>query len=165
MTVYLEIGKAIGKLYILDAESFDDKTLKRHEKKAIVNVVIHRNRNTEKSAISFDLWYCRMGNPFNDVIEHLGIKRMNKTDLIPCDVCCKAKQQCSPFPISANRSSKAFDLVHIDLWVPYHQKVMSGASFVLRIVDDNARGLWTYLLKHKIEVHETIQSFVNMVDT
>lgn len=67
------------------------------------------------------------------------------------------------FPTSTIRSSKPFELLHIDLWGPYKQPTHLGAKYILRIVDDYGRGLWTFLLKDKSSVHYTRRDFVVFV--
>jgi len=66
-------------------------------------------------------------------------------------VCLCTKQTHIPFPISENKASKCFDLIHCDIWGGYHVKPFCGASYFLTILDDASRGVWTYLMHAKSE--------------
>lgn len=66
-----------------------------------------------------------------------------------CDVCYEAKLHRLPFIRSEYYSSHAFDLLHIDLWGPYHITSITSAWFFLTILDCHTCCTWTYLLSHK----------------
>ncbi|XP_074287642.1 uncharacterized protein LOC141612789 [Silene latifolia] len=59
----------------------------------------------------------------------------------------------------------AFDLIHIDLWGPYHTATYNGYKYFLTIVDDFTRCTWTHLLTCKGNAFVFIKSFIQMVDT
>ncbi|KAL0437101.1 UNVERIFIED_CONTAM: Retrovirus-related Pol polyprotein from transposon RE1 [Sesamum radiatum] len=91
---------------------------------------------------------------------------VNASDAIsdlPCDACHKAKQSRLSFPISQSQSVKPFDLVHMDLWGPYKTTNISACSYVLTLVDDHTRSLWTFLLRHKSQVSHTLKTFCTLV--
>ena len=69
-----------------------------------------------------------------------------------CDVCLRAKHCRGEFESSSNKASKAFDLIHCDLWRPYRNSSFYGATYFLTIVDDFSRAVWVYLLNNKREV-------------
>jgi len=83
----------------------------------------------------------------------------------PCDICHRAKQQRLPFHSSSITSSKAFDLIHVDTWGPYHTKTIHGQRYFLTLVDDYTRSTWTHLMVTKDEAFPLIKSFVAMVKT
>ncbi|KAL0401884.1 UNVERIFIED_CONTAM: Retrovirus-related Pol polyprotein from transposon TNT 1-94 [Sesamum latifolium] len=83
----------------------------------------------------------------------------------PCDICHKAKQSRTPFTISTSQSDKPFVLVHMDLWGPYTIPTISGCSYVLTLLDDHSRSLWTFLLKHKSQVPSLLKQFCTLVHT
>ncbi|KAL0451508.1 UNVERIFIED_CONTAM: Retrovirus-related Pol polyprotein from transposon RE2 [Sesamum latifolium] len=58
-----------------------------------------------------------------------------------------------------------FELVHLDVWGPYKTPTISGCNYILTILDDHSRTLWTYLIKHKSQVPSILTSFYNMIDT
>ncbi|XP_070036827.1 uncharacterized protein LOC142166560 [Nicotiana tabacum] len=50
------------------------------------------------------------------------------------------------------RSTNAFNLMHIDVWVPYKNATFDGNKYFLTIVDDFTRMTWLFLSKLKSEV-------------
>ncbi|KAL2939841.1 Retrovirus-related Pol polyprotein from transposon RE1 [Bienertia sinuspersici] len=113
---------------------------------------------------SFDLWHQRMGHPSESVLKLIpnvssSSRRKNKV----CDICPRAKQSRCSFPISENKASRIFELVHIDLWGSYRTPFSCGAHYFLTIVDDFSRGVWIYLLKNKTDVEFMFLDFVAMV--
>lgn len=81
-----------------------------------------------------------------------------------CDICQFSKQTRQPFTNVVVKSSKIFDLIHVDLWGPYKERSLSGAQYFLTIVDDHSRALWTFLLKEKTVVSELLQHFLVLID-
>ena len=82
-----------------------------------------------------------------------------------CDICPKAKQHRLPFPTSKSTSVKAFELIHVDTWGPYHTKMHVGHRYFLTIVDDYTRATWTHLMVTKDEAVSLLKSFVTMART
>ena len=82
-----------------------------------------QSRFQVNSAISHDLWHCRMGHPSSQALSllspsiHEDFCRSDKAKL--CDACIHAKQTRMPFPLSNNKASQIFDLVHCDIWGAY----------------------------------------------
>ena len=58
-----------------------------------------------------------------------------------------------------------FDLIHCDIWGPYHLPAYYGHQFFLIIVDDCTRFTWVFLLKNKSDATIVIPRFFNMVST
>ncbi|CAH9138890.1 unnamed protein product, partial [Cuscuta epithymum] len=103
----------------------------------------------------FDLWHRRLGHPSDRVLKLVpvisgssGRKVLNKT----CVACPVAKKTRASFPISNNKASRIFELVHCDLWGPNKTPSSCDAIYFLTIVDDFSRGVWVYLLRAKSEV-------------
>lgn len=84
---------------------------------------------------------------------------------IPCEICARSKQHRLPFQISNTCTKNAFDLLHIDLWEPHHEKSTSGSQYLLTLVDDHTRSVWTFLLSHKTIVVTTLKHFFAMIKT
>ena len=109
-----------------------------------------------------ELWHSRMGHPSSKVVAALPFlatvvssSSLNK----PCDICLRAKQTRDSFPLSLNKSSHIFELIHVDLWGPYCTPTHSGARYFLTIVDDFSRGVWLYLLTSKSEALDQLKNF------
>lgn len=114
---------------------------------------------------STELWHQRMGHPSEKVLQHLPVvssfTRSSKNK--SCDVCPRAKQHRNSFPISNNKASRIFELIHVDLWGPYKTQSTCGSHYFLTIVDDFSRCVWTYLLRNKTEVEYMFLNFVALV--
>ena len=81
------------------------------------------------------LWHRRLGHPAFSVFSTIsGVK--NKDCSSHCDVCFRAKQTRDVFPDSMNKTSKCFELIHVDVWGPYRVPSSCGAAYFLTIVDD-----------------------------
>ncbi|XP_070055363.1 uncharacterized protein [Nicotiana tomentosiformis] len=50
----------------------------------------------------------------------------SSTQSFPCTICPMARQTRLPFPDISIHSSKPFQLVHVDIWGPYHISTYSG---------------------------------------
>lgn len=68
-----------------------------------------------------------------------------------------SKQQRLPFFKSSITTNDVFELIHVDLWGPYSVQSISGASYVLTMVDNFSKTTWTFLLKEKINVSNILK--------
>jgi len=172
----LAVGKEFLGLYILDKGLLQQlKTFPSSDLGFDVscnNQSVHSNASTvscnkSDGHLDFSIWHMRMG--------HIPKKRMSllpvhivfpkEGEIVPCDVCPKAKQQRLPFPMSTISTSMAFELIHVDTWGPYHVKAYSGHRYFLTIVDDYTRITWTHLMVTKDEAIPLLISFVKMAHT
>ena len=80
-----------------------------------------------------------------------------------CRICHLAKQKRLPFISNNNLSAKPFDLIHIDVWGPYHVSTTSIHRYFLTIVDDCTRATWANLLCNKSNVLTLFPDFYNMI--
>jgi len=118
--------------------------------------------HTAKISSDQTLWHQRLGHPSFSVLSSL--PKFSSTS-IPvgsrsCDVCFRAKQTREVFPLSINKSSECFSLIHCDVWGPYRVPSSCGAVYFLTIVDDFSRAVWTYLLLAKSEVRYVLMNFM-----
>lgn len=114
----------------------------------------------------FDLWHQRLGHPSEKVVKMLPAVRsssLRKKLSKVCDICPMAKQTRDSFPVSLNKASRVFELVHCDLWGPYSVPSSCGATYFLTLVDDYSRAVWVSLLHNKTEVYQHFISFCAMV--
>ena len=86
-------------------------------------------------AISTDttrMLHQRLGHPSSQIMSFISTtsrqSRVKKL-LDKCDVCFQAKQTRNIFPISNNKSSELFHLVHCDLWGPYTKSNFTGTHY------------------------------------
>ena len=82
-----------------------------------------------------------------------------------CYICPLAKHKRLPFVSHNHMSHIPFDLVHCDIWGPYHVSTCSGYTYFLTVVDDCTRFTWIYMLKHKSDAAVATPKFFNMVET
>ncbi|KAL9233052.1 hypothetical protein vseg_008093 [Gypsophila vaccaria] len=123
-----------------------------------VNVVTRKETNK--------LWHQRLGHPSMQAMEHLPdiTKNKSNSDFLFCDICVRAKQTRSTFPLSNNKASLPFELLHCDVWGPYRPNRACNSRYFLTIVDDFSRCLWVYLMKTKDEVSRLLIDFFALVD-
>jgi len=81
-----------------------------------------------------------------------------------CDVCELAKSHHVSFPLSLNRSSVSFMVIHLDVWGPFrclggpsNVPILSGSHWFVTFIDDYTRITWVSLMKSKDEVNVVIQ--------
>ena len=91
-----------------------------------------------------------------------GVKNIVCSSL--CDICFRAKQTRDVFFESCNKTTKCFELIHVDVWGPYRVPSSSGAVYFLTIVGDYSRAVWTYLLVAKSEVRKVVERFCKYID-
>ena len=149
-------GDRVGDLYILhsDISAFHPST----NSTTVFNHV---------QSISPTLWHKHLG--------HLSYKKLGMLkDVLccdaskahkasPCYVCPLAKQRILSFTSNNHVAHSPFDLVHCDIWGPYHVVSYTGHNYFLTLVDDCTRFTWVYLLKQKSDAAVVIPRFYNMV--
>nr|GEX13164.1 ribonuclease H-like domain-containing protein [Tanacetum cinerariifolium] len=82
-----------------------------------------------------------LGHPSDQVLKVLKGKTNINSDgmTAPCDICHHAKQTREPFPLSDHKTTKAGDIVHLDVWGPYKLASREGHKYFLIVVDDYSR--------------------------
>lgn len=88
-----------------------------------------------------------------------------KTPLSGCEISHRSKQTRLPFLICVSYTTSIFELVDVDIWGPYSEPSPINSNYMLTVVDDYSRAVWTYLLQHKSEVQNTFDAFITMVHT
>ena len=84
---------------------------------------------------------------------------------VPCYIYPLAKQHRLSFSSHNHMSKSPFDLVHCDIWGPFHVPSITGYKFFLTLVDDHTRFTWIHLLKHKSYALTVIPKFFKLVQT
>ena len=78
-----------------------------------------------------------------------------------CSVCQAKKQVGNTHPKKSMMStSKAFELMHMDLFGPTTYTSIGGNKYGFMIVDDFTRYIWVFFLVDKSDVFATLKSFV-----
>ncbi|CAI5979531.1 unnamed protein product [Closterium sp. NIES-65] len=71
------------------------------------------------------------------------------TDCSPCEPCLLGKSARKPFSHEASRALGPLDEVHMDLWGPVRTPSLGGAVYVLSLIDDFTRRVWSFPLPNK----------------
>jgi Integrase core domain/GAG-pre-integrase domain len=112
------------------------------------------------------LLHCRLGHISFTILEKLYPKLYSKCNKIKLvyDICEFAEHTRTIYPISDNRSSSYFDIVHSDICGPSRVASLSGARWFVTFIDCHSRMTWLYLLKSKDGVLECLKAFHKMVE-
>jgi len=115
---------------------------------------------------SSQLWHCRLGHPSSKVLKLLSFSDStgHAFDSKTCEICIKAKQTRDPFPLSNNKTSSPFEMVHCDLWGPYRTTSICGSNYFLTLVDNYTRAVWLYLLPSKQTAPMHLKNFISLVE-
>ena len=70
---------------------------------------------------------------------HPHLATSNIKECLICTICPLACQGLLPFTHSEIKSTKPFELLHLDLWGPYVKATHNGCNMFLTIVDDFTR--------------------------
>ncbi|XP_055807046.1 uncharacterized protein LOC129875845 [Solanum dulcamara] len=153
----LEIGREKEGLYLLK-----HRIRKPQDKQQLLRGLIATKNN-----IDIMLWHRRMGHASVGAIQKLlDIDHDDyKQTLDKCELCPLAKHTRMSFPVSNTKSSTVFDLMHLDLWGPFHVQTVDGYRLFLTIVDDHSRMTWIYLLKLKSDVVVVLRNFIQLIQT
>ncbi|CAL9018441.1 unnamed protein product, partial [Prunus brigantina] len=87
------------------------------------------------------LWHRRLGHPSFSYMKHLipdlfsGFKDSDFT----CDTCILAKSHRVPYPLSTNKCTTPFTLIHSDVWGPSPITAPSGVRWFVTFIDDCTR--------------------------
>lgn len=82
-----------------------------------------------------------------------------------CEICGKVRQTRLAFHLSNITSQKPFELIHVDLWGPYHTPSFNGIKYFITIVVDFSRSTWVHLLATKSIAFTLSRAFFAMVET
>lgn len=114
----------------------------------------------------YTIWHRRMGHASHGSLSSIsGIQLGSKPNNKLCDVCCRAKQTRDMFSRSSSVVLDLFDLIHCDIWGPYHTSTHSGARYFFTIVDEFSRATWVYLMQQKSQASDLLKIFCKMTQT
>ena len=121
-------GRRQGNLYVMESHSF---------------VPFHFDVTASCNHIRLshiELVHYRLGHPSNVKIQNLRNElQISSNSNFPahCSICHLAKQRRLPFPSHNSLSAEPFDLIHCDIWGPFHTHSTEGFRYFLTIVDDS----------------------------
>lgn len=124
-----------------------------------------------KSSSDSSKWHARLGH-----INYETLKLMVRRELVEgisdittsketCVSCLLGKQTRKPFPqATLYRASHPLDLIHGDLCGPITPSTPLQKRYVLVLIDDYSRYMWTVLLKEKSEALDKFKAFKMIVE-
>lgn len=83
----------------------------------------------------------------------------NKKSENLCHACCLGKSHRLHAPLTHTKYSRAFELIHTDLWRTSPTPSRGGYSYYVYFVDAHTRYTWIYMLKHKSDALNTFKLF------
>ena len=117
------------------------------------------------------LWHARLGHVNFDTIKRLGTSDLVKG--VPainhptqvCEACLAGKHSRKSFPDQTTfRAARPLEQVYADLCGPITPATQSGNRYILLIVDDHSRFMWTFMLKTKDEAFEQFKKFKAFIE-
>ena len=86
-----------------------------------------------------------------------------KFELLTCDAFQLRKFKRNIYPTNNNRTKKAFQILHCDVWGPSPYTDLLGHQYFPICTDDHNRFTWLFLLKHKFEVSNCIKNLYQLI--
>ena len=116
--------------------------------------VAHHSTVPTKATEEIWLWHQRLGHPSFYLLQFLfpSLLSSNRISSFKCENCELGKHHRVSFPISFNKSTTPFSIIHSDVWGPSSTVAISGHRWYVTFIDDFSRTTWVYLLKEKGEV-------------
>jgi len=158
-------SKENGNLFFIKTTFYDPnlKSIDKNTNKESVNIIKDEidtgseinycHKDLEKKIIHY-----RFGHPGN--YKQKPLEKMIKSIKILCISCFEGKETKNPNYKNNNRAEKPFQLIHMDLIGPINVESRNGNKYILVIVDDFSRYLWTLYLKNKSETWKKYREFI-----
>ena len=107
----------------------------------------------------------RMGHPSFHLLKQMYPHMFKdiKFELLTYDACQLGKFKRNIYPPNNNRTNKAFQILHCDVWGPSPYIDLLGHQYFLIYTDDHSRFTWLFLLKHKSEVSNCIKNLYQLI--
>ena len=161
------MGKQQNGLYLLDSSPNSTHVVATNVPESSLHRYLYSLSFVKHSNSNFHVWHCRLGHPSLSRMSFLSSIVPNVshscTNAHTCTVCPLAKQKRLPFPNNNHLSSTSFELLHVDIWGPYHVPTIEGYKYFLTLVDDCTRTTWIYLMKSKSDTRPLLISFITMI--
>jgi hypothetical protein len=123
---------------------------------------------TSENCSDSKLWHMRLGHMSQLGLAELSkrglLKGYNNNELEFCEHCVFGKHKRVKFNTSIHTTEGILDYVHADLWVPSRKHSFGGCHYMLTIIDDYSRRVFTYFLKYKHEAFDAFKAWKVMVE-
>lgn len=148
-------GHKIGDPYVLDSEARKAEFSPSYTEASVHNVDAHVSILDQDICLNKDQLLCRT--------KYI-VMFPNFINEDPCYIYPLAKFRKLPF-VPTNMAPSPFDLMHCDIWGPYHEMAYSSHRFFVTLVDDQTQFTWVFLFKYKFDVTTIIPRFFTMMLT
>ncbi|XP_048625675.1 uncharacterized protein LOC106444440 isoform X1 [Brassica napus] len=116
-------------------------------------------------------WHARLGHVNHETMKSMiqqglvvGIPSINVEKSV-CGSCLLGKQARQSFPQATSyRASELLELIHGDLCGPITPSTSAGNRYILVLIDDCSRYMWTALMKEKSDALNKFKAFKNLVE-
>lgn len=144
-----------------DASLFMNSSVHTHVSSSTNNIVSSVSHDNVACSVSnVGLCHYRLG--------HIPFAQMKYIDDVAhdspfsdiCQICPKARMHKHSFSISSIKTSKPFELIHVDIWDPYKHSTYNDYKYFLTIVDDYTRATWVHLFASKSSAFTLLKPFV-----
>lgn len=112
------------------------------------------------------LWNQRFGHLNIKGLQTLAYRKMVqglpilKNQSKVCTICMTGKQQRDPFPKTSTwRASRPLQLIHSDICGADTPESHSNKWYIITLIDDYSRKIWSYFLHAKSEAFDTFKRF------
>ncbi|KAJ9565988.1 hypothetical protein OSB04_001954 [Centaurea solstitialis] len=115
------------------------------------------------------LWHARLGHINFGAINLMhklakGVPAIQHQDQL-CESCMVGKQTKQSFSKRAEyRATNILEMVHGDICGPVDPPTQAGNSYILVLIDDYSRYMWSFLLKHKSDASGVIKRFKRVIE-
>ncbi|UYV81492.1 K02A2.6-like, partial [Cordylochernes scorpioides] len=123
------------------------------------------------SDTSWDIWHKRLGHINEEYMQMMQNNALvykfncNTRKDLNCVTCTQAKLSRKPFKeVKFDQSSQSLDLLHVDLIGPIQPISIGKAKYILTIVDDYSRKIFTNFLKSKSDTPDAIKNFIERIE-
>jgi 5'-3' exoribonuclease 2 len=89
-------------------------------------------------------------------------QRIDKLEF--CEHCVYGKQMRVKFGTATHNTKDILEYIHSDLWGESRVPSLGGARYMLTIIEDYSRRVWSFYIKHKSDVFNTFKEWKIMIE-
>ncbi|GJR43097.1 kinase-like domain, phloem protein 2-like protein [Tanacetum coccineum] len=114
------------------------------------------------------LWHMRLGHMSEKgmvILSKRGLLDNHKVASLEfCEHCVIEKQKRVSFLKAIYQTKGTLDHLHADCWGPSRVPSLSGARYILSIIDDFSRMTWVFMMKHKSEAFKKFKLWKILIE-
>lgn len=142
--------------------AFNKATSANSNKVPLGQISFSHNVNTN---VALD-WHYKLGHVSNKVLKQICSQYSDipYQEINACDTCHFSKQKKLPYSFSFSRTTRFFELIHVDIWGPMNTTFLDGFKYFVTVVDDFTRFTWTHLIRLKSDTRSILQNFITFIE-